>query len=113
MTKFSKVQEEILNRAKAEIDFARDHNFYDWYRHVFNCNFYTDERIDERMKEQEEKWNGIGGKAYEEDHYNRYRNGITLVTANTRTLAALEKLGAIRIVKEGGSYPDWIEVIGY
>lgn len=111
MTKLTKAQEAVLNEAKANIDFARSVNFYDWYRVSYNANQKSDEDIEKQINKP--LYKDIGGRAYFEGIYKNEIKGITLVMCNTRTLKALENLGYIRIINEGGSYPDRIEVIGY
>lgn len=111
--KLSTAQKKVIDDATAKIDFARSHNFYDWYRKAMNCATYSDDRIDQVMARNDEKLFGIGGKEYEMRSYEGYKNGEVLVTANTKTLAKLEEMGVIKIIKEGGMYPDLIKVINY
>lgn len=111
MTKLSKAQEAILNEAKESIDTARACNsFEEWvYKtETYWRGRYTLEEAIPKIREFYAKHNN-----WRQKYYEAYKTGKVLVTANTRTIAKLEELGLIRIIDEGGSYPDWIEVIGY
>lgn len=108
--KLTEAQERILTEAKKDIDTARAYETYEEYE--YNRNSYYKVR---GMSLEEAK--PIITKANEggrwSKYYEAYREGRTLVIANTRTIKALEKLGLIKIIDEGGKFPDWIEVIGY
>lgn len=113
MTKITKAQENVLNRAKERIDFARSHNFYDWYmRRATNYERINIHNLDELDKHLSNRYGRDLRQAYINDYENE-RKGITIVLSNTRTIKALERLGLIRIINEGGSSIDTIEVIGY
>lgn len=109
--KLSTAQKKVIDDATAKIDFARSHNFYDWYRHAYNCATYSDSDIDDHVAKWDCKYPRLAG--YHHKNYERYINGEAVVTANTRTLKRLEMIGLIEIVEEGGMYPDWIKVINY
>lgn len=111
--KLSQAQQRVIDQATREIDFARTHNFYDWYRHAMNCATWSDSEIDDHMEKEGAQWNGLGGKEYELREYDNRKKGQALVMANTKTLASLERLGIIEIINEGGTYPDTIKVINY
>lgn len=108
--KLTEAQERILTEAKKSIDEARAYETYEEYE--YNRNWYYKAR---GMSLEEAK--PIITKANEDGFFSKCyearREGKTLVTANTRTIKTLEKLGLIKIIDEGGKFPDWIEVIGY
>jgi len=110
--KLTTSQQEVMDRAKARIDFARSHNFYDWFRKCYR--FYesnSEEDIDKYIEKEEQRYPTM--KDYYKNRYEGEINAITIVMANTRTLKALEKLGLIEMLEEGGSYPDSIKIINY
>jgi hypothetical protein len=109
--KLSKAQTEVMEEAKANIDKTRALSFYEWYRIHFHGNGETDAQIDEEIARDEKAHPFM--KGWYHNMYENERNGITLVTANTRTLKKLEEMGLIELVKNGGSYPDHIKVINY
>ena len=114
--KLSKTQEQVLEWAKKDIDFARAHNFYDWFRgthHWFSD--YTDEMIDADFAEKEQL-GYLGTKSYEMDRYNDRKNGITVTMCNSRTLYKLQELGLIEIIEDSNGEKfgvDHIKVLNY
>ena len=115
--KLSKAQEKILTDAKVRIDFARSHNFYDWYMKTAtnyeNKIIHTEEDLNNYLKNEKSISYGRDMmKEYLED-YNNTINGITFVTANTRTIEKLAELGLIEIIETGGKWNDTIKIIGY
>jgi hypothetical protein len=109
--KLSKAQTEVMEKAKARIDEARNLSFYEWYRIHFHGNGETDAQIDEEIARFDKAHPYMTG--WHHNSYENERNGITLVIANTRTLKKLEEMGLIELVEDGGSYPDHIKVINY
>lgn len=110
--KLTPAQQKIMDRAQAQIDYARQHTFYDWYRHAYNtAKTLTDEEIDKCIKD----WNTSCPtlKDYERKSYEGARNGEAIMTTNTKTLTALVNMGLIKIIKLGGNYPDTIQILNY
>lgn len=100
--KLSKAQEKVITEAKERIDFARTHDFYEWYR---NGNGWfedkSNEEIDEWLKKNDANPNGIGGTVYYKQRYEWNKNGIDyLCHASGATIKKLEKLGLIEIIKD-------------
>ena len=115
MKKLTQAQERVLKEAKDTIDRARasidyvDYEYNKPYSGYKDTRYYrTFEEAKAAIIERDNKSDNHYSKLYEE-----YRTGKALVTSNTKTLKALEALGLIKIINEGGSYPDLIEVIGY
>lgn len=104
--KLTKAQIEVLEYAKMRIDEARAFDTFEEYEGETNpyCK-------------------SMGGAEYVRqhiEHFERYRKyweaarqGMPLVTANSRTIKALEKAGLIEIIDDGGSFPDTIKVLNY
>jgi len=117
MAKLSKAQQEVLDIAKERIDFARTHNFYDWFRQYNRtCRNHTDEEV--RKEIDERTANGwIGNWEWETTRYEWNRNGIDyLCHASSATIKKLESLGLIEIIKDSnGEYYgfDQIKVLNY
>lgn len=109
--KLSKAQTEVMEMAKAKIDQARALNFYDWYRDRFNSKGESDDQIDEEIARFGKAYPSMTG--WYHNMYENERNGITLITANTRTLKKMVEMGLIELVEEGGLYPDKIRIINY
>lgn len=118
--KLSKAQQEVMDKAKERIDYARTHSFYDWFRNN-TCADYVKEMSDQEVdalidKRTEHGW--IGNRAYEENHYQMNRDGIDyLCHASGATIKRLETLGLIEIIKDStgtGTYAfDAIKVLNY
>ena len=116
--KLSKAQTEVMEKAKARIDFARSHDFYDWYRNGSSWRENkSNEEIDAMLKEKDETEFKIGGTDYEFTRYEYNRNGIDyLCHASSKTIAKLEELGLIEIIEDSnGEYYgfDKIRLLNY
>lgn len=96
--KLSKAQQEVMDKAKARIDFARTHSFCDWWRS--GASYYH------RNKTDEEVYAYLEGREYfnTEEEMKRYemnRNGIDyLCHASSASIRKLESLGLIEIIKD-------------
>lgn len=119
MAKLSKAQQEVMDHAKKAIDFARTHDFYDWYRKgsgYWKIKEMTDEEIDAYL-EDHKKRGYVGTKEYEMKHYQWNKDGIDyLCHASSLTIRKLEKLGLIEILEDSkGEYYgfDTIKVLNY
>ena len=118
--KLSKAQQEVMDKAKERIDYARTHSFHDWFRNN-TCADYVKEMSDQEVdalidKRTEQGW--IGNRSYEENHYQMNRDGIDyLCHASGATIKKLETLGLIEIIKDStgtGTYAfDAIKVLNY
>lgn len=104
--KLSKAQARILDEAKKKIDLARSFETFEEYKG--ETSYYAKDH---------------GGAEYVRaniEYYEPYRKywenakqGMPLVVANSRTIKALEKMGLIEIVDDGGMFPDVIKVLNY
>lgn len=111
--KLSKAQQEVMNQAKEQIDFARSVNYYDWIRRSF---FPYKEVTDDQVLEAIEHDKKIFGYDYFAKTFEEEKNGIALVRCNSRTLYKLQEYGLIEIVKDskGQTYGiDTIKVLNY
>ena len=115
----SKAQQTVIENAKEEIDFARTHNFYDWYRHYGSLfeRKLNDEEIDSLLDERERTgWKT--SKEIERKKYEMNRNGISyLCHATGATLKKLKTLGLIEIIKDSTGETffgfDTIKILNY
>lgn len=115
----SKAQQEVLDKAKARIDFARAHGFCDWWRE--NTGYWKfKEMTDSEVYEEIERRTKSGWKAdlkYETAHYEMNRNGIDyLCHASSATIKKLQNLGLIEIIRDSnGEYYgfDTIKILNY
>ena len=113
MTKLSKTQQQLLDGAKARIDFARNHNFYDWARKNIS-HFY--DRTDEQIEMMIEREVELGYENWYTEAYEETKNGYTWMSCNSRSLHKLEELGLIEIKRDstGETYGvDSIKVLNY
>lgn len=100
--KLSKAQQEVIENAKERIDFARTHDFYDWYRNGLGSyrKDITNEEIDSNIN------NSKLGRDWHEMRYNWNKEGIDyLCHASSATIKKLEKLGLIEIVYDSNG--EW------
>ena len=107
--KLTKAQQEVLTDAKQSIDMARSYETYEEYEYNTNHFWrgrYTFEEAKELIKRNDES-------GFYRGWYEKRRRGITLVTANTKTITKLAEYGLIEVINEGRTYPDTIRVIGY
>lgn len=99
MKKLSKTQQRVLNEAKEQIDYARNHTLMEWS--AKENHFTSVTRI---IEEYAEKY----GEAYENE-----KKGIVLAHCDSKTIRALENLGLIEIMNDGGLGIDTIKVLNY
>lgn len=122
--KLSKAQQEVMETVKQEIDFARTHTLYEWAenekfrngydRIVSNYSRYGFKNAEEAMAYIEGEIRSYGEKYRR--YYENERNGIVLTHCNSKTIAKLESLGLIEIIRDsnGESYGlDTIKVLNY
>lgn len=124
--KLSKAQEAVMNKAKADIDFARSHTLREWAqktdphitveaveRLVRNASSYglTEEEMRKQCEKEIVNYMNTYKKYYEDE-----RKGIVLTNCNSRTLVKLETMGLIEIIHDsnGTTYGiDTIKVLNY
>ena len=96
--KLTESQEKVLEQAKRDIDEARKYKDFDSW-------------LEARRSYIVEK----NTRAYDlyKMCWEKARDGMPLVSANTATIKALEKKGFIEIIEIGGRFPDRVRVIGY
>lgn len=124
--KLSKAQQEVMNKAKAQIDFARTHTVFEWAqekthttnedieRMVSQADLYysTPEKMRKSLNERIERY----VEQYSE-YYERERRGEVLTHCNSKTLEKLEKMGLIEIEFDskgyGGYGIDRVKILNY
>lgn len=110
--KLTPAQQKVMEQAYAQIDYARTHNFYDWYRNGRkSAKHITDEEIDKRIKDWNTTYPEL--KDYHRKSYEGSKNGEAIIIANTKTLNALVNMGLIKIIELTGTYTDTIQVLNY
>lgn len=118
--KLSKAQQQVMDHLKEQIDYARNNDYMHFVGKCIGKNLetnwdehpnphLTNESILETVKERAEG-------EYWKDAYEERKNGIALVTCNSRTLYKLVEYGLIEIVEDsnGESYGiDKVKVLNY
>lgn len=119
MTKLSNAQQKVLDEAKADIDEARQNNYYDWVRiHGYMrwngklVSDFTDEEIDAMDADENAKRYNVRDR----ERYENIKNGIVRCHTSSKTIQKLEKLGLIEIIRDsnGEWYGlDTIKILNY
>ncbi|MBO5662622.1 MAG: hypothetical protein J6S12_02035 [Alphaproteobacteria bacterium] len=104
--KISKTQQMVLDLAKKEIDTARKLDYPEWLVHERPC-----------YAQESEYWKNAFENAIKrgefKDYWENARKSIVLTWCNSRTIKALEELGLIEIIVDGGIHPDTVRVLNY
>ena len=97
MKKLSKAQQEVMDKAKKDIDDARKMEYPEWLISHVNIR-----------KNSLEKCVAEG---YLKDSWEERRNGFALTMCNSRTLKKLEEFGLIEIIEDTNGQHCGIDVI--
>lgn len=112
MAKLSKAQQEVLTRAKEEIDHARKFDTFE----EFCKSKEISKHIVWYLREDEEKFKKSESYEIWLSAYNERRNAIVLTHCNSKTLEKLESYGLIEILHDstGETYGiDKIKILNY
>ena len=121
--KLSRAQIEVMREAKKDIDYARTHDFLHWIskRRGYDLEldwdshpnpYLTNERI---MRDAEDMVNS-DTDGWWRNRYEEEKSGIVLTHCNSRTLAKLENMGLIEIIRDskGTNYGiDIVRILNY
>lgn len=102
--KLSKTQQEVLDRAKRDIDRVRNLDYPEWMKQR-NWKYSNKDELNSAIEREEDK-----------ERWQAERNGLALTHCNSRTLWKLQEMGLIKIVKDSkGSFCgiDTIKVLNY
>ncbi len=114
--KLSKAQAAVMEKAKKDIDEARNLDYSEWLRETesyFQVPFWADE---ETTKLVNQRWQKAVNDKYLYEYWEAKRNAVVLTHCNTKTLQKLEKLGLIEILEDstGECYGiDTVKVLNY
>ena len=121
--KLSKAQTEVMEKAKARIDFARTHDFYDWFRNIWSFHpekaNWSNEQIDAYYEDMDKRFNNSNITFKDEDmaEFTDFINGIdSSCHTNSKTLEKLEEMGLIEIIydSKGDRFGiDKIRILNY
>jgi hypothetical protein len=120
--KLTKAQQEVLDKAKANIDFARTHDFYDWFRDNWSFDTeksnWSDDQINNYYEDME-RFNktDVSFKDEDMDEFIDLTKGIyRSIRVNSKTLVKLEKMGLIEILYDSNGDRfgiDRIKILNY
>ena len=131
--KLTKAQQEVMNHAKQNIDYARTHDFIHWIaRHFTQLDLEKDwdafpnpylsneialQRAREAVENDKHPVMSNDIEIFPANHrrsaYEDEKNGITLCIASSNTLRALERMGLIEIITDAGRGVDHIRILNY
>lgn len=115
MAKLTKAQQTVIDKAKQQIAEAR---LYETFEDYLTAQYEKTQKeyyinkvgwSEDKFYKSVADW--IKSDEWRRKYYESTKAGCPLITANTRTLKALEKAGLIEIVDAGGQYPDTIRII--
>lgn len=126
--KLTKAQQEIIDIAREDVDYAREHDFLHWVSkclcgydlerdwdavpNPFLSNEFVMKKALDTIAEDE-----TGNEYFEPLHwkksYEREKEGEAIVHANSKTLEALERMGMIEIIHDGRRGWDRIKLLNY
>ena len=126
--KLTKAQQEIIDKAREDVDYAREHDFLHWVSknlcgydldtdwdavpNPFLSNEYVMKQALDTIAEDE-----TGSGHFEAFHwkkrYERNKEGEVIAHANSKTLEALERMGMIEIIHDGRRGWDTIKLLNY
>ena len=131
--KLTKAQQEVLDLAKREIDYARTHDFLHWiakdhgYALETDWDAYPNPYLsnENALREAQEMVEADSRPTYTEEgyeirpagwsrqQYEKRKTGIVFTITSSHTLRALETRGLIRIIKDAKRGVDEIQVLNY
>lgn len=112
MTKLSRAQQEIMEKAYKDIDKARNaEDLVEWYRKCISASWLREMSHEDLVKEFEKD----NSKDWWTKYYNELINGIVHTHANGKSLYRLQELGLIEIIVDmtnHGRY-DVVKILNY
>lgn len=114
--KLSKAQQDVMDKAKKDIDEARALDYPEWLRRdsYYQIPKWADKETAELI---EKRWMDAVNREYLKEYWEAEKNGIVLTHCNTRTLKKLEALGLIEILYDstgdGGYGIDHVKILNY
>ena len=131
--KLTKAQQEVMDLAKREIDYARTHDFLHWIAQAHGHALETDWDAHPNpylsnelaLKQAQEMVEADSRGVYTDDGielippnwsrmaYENRKKGIVLTITSSNTLKALERRGLIRIVRDAKRGVDEVEIMNY
>ena len=125
ISKLTPSQRKVMERVYDNVEFARTHSPLEWglrqrydrvtldgmddyilVKRYADYNFKSAEDAKERMLREAQEYADEYRKYYE-----NLKKGIALTYTSSNTLRALESRGYIRIIEDGKSYTDTVEII--
>ena len=130
--KLTKAQQDVMDWAKKEIDYARTHDFLHWISYTSGYDldldwdahpnpYLSNEGVMNealRMVEKDKHPTIVDGyeifpAGYWMSRYEARKEGIAITHASSNTLRALERMGLIEIINDAGRGIDTIKVLNY
>lgn len=104
--KLSDAQQAVMNKAHEDIRRARECATVEEWFNKYRAMYYTRVTMEEFRDNDPEYWEKIVVSSY-----NRNRSGVVLTQCSSKTLAKLEKLGLIEIIKDSNGQHYGIDVV--
>ena len=131
--KLTKAQQEVLDHAKKDIDYARTHDFLHWIAKHFtqldleedwdsfpNPYLSNEEAMKRAIEAVENDKNPVirdDIEIFPANHrrkwYEEEKSGMATTIASSNTLRALQRMGLIEIIVDAGRGVDRIRVLNY
>ena len=112
MTKLSKTQQELINKAHRDIDNARNaQDIVEWYRNCVSASWIKEMSHDELAEEFEKD----SAHNWWKKHYEELLDGVVHTHANGKSLYKLQELGLIEIVVDSTNSRmyDTVRILNY
>ena len=130
--KLTKTQQDLMDWAKRQIDYARTHDFIHWLSNAHGYDldldwdahpnpYLSNEQVwkDAQMMVEKDKkpviieGHEIFPAGWWMSKYEAEKEGIITTQASSNTLRALQRMGLIEIIHDAGIWIDTIRVLNY
>lgn len=126
--KLTKAQQEVIENARQDVDYARENDFPHWFA-KFVCGrelekdwdsfpnpYITNKTVLDEVNErimEDEAGSEYFAPGYWKARYERAKQGEAICMASSHTIRALERMGLIKIVNDAGRGVDTFNLLNY